>query len=149
VALCEPLVEAVAEAEGEDLHVAALADAVDTADTLNHAEWVPGGVVVHDDVAELKVDAFATGFGGKKEAAIWFFAEATDDLFSRVGTHASHDNANRAWCVQALQAVFEEGDGASVFGEDEELLSGLGGRDFLNQFAKLKPLSFAGSSELD
>jgi hypothetical protein len=80
VALCKTLVEAVPETEGEDLHIAVLADAVDAADALDNAERIPRGVVVDDDVAELEVDAFAAGFGGDEETAVRVLAESADGL---------------------------------------------------------------------
>ena len=48
-----------------------LADPVHPPDPLLDPHRVPGQVVVHDDVCELEVQAFATGIGGNKDAGLF------------------------------------------------------------------------------
>src|SRR5436853_224545 len=93
MALGEPLIEAVAETECEDLHVAFLADTVDAANALDNAKGVPRGVVVDDDVAELQVDAFPAGLGRDEEAAGRVLAEAADGFLAGIRGHSADDDA--------------------------------------------------------
>ena len=57
--------------EVEDQAVLLLAVAVDAAHALLQPDGVPGDVVVDHQPAELQVDAFAGGFGGDQDLAVF------------------------------------------------------------------------------
>ena len=65
--LAHPILHCVLNQHVEDQHIVFLADAVQAADALLQAHGIPGQVVVDHDVAELQVDALATGVGGYQE----------------------------------------------------------------------------------
>ena len=92
--LVEQLVDAlvggvllVEEVDHDDVEL--LAVAVAAADALLDALRVPGQVVVHDQVAELKVDAFGRGFGGDQDRRL--VAEVLDERGAHVGARRAAD----------------------------------------------------------
>ena len=52
-----------------------VSDAMDAAESLLQAVWIPSQVVVHHQVRVLQIDAFAGSVGRKKDAHIWIGAE--------------------------------------------------------------------------
>ena len=73
------------------MHVAVLADAVNTTETLLQARRVPGKVVVNHQAAKLEVDALASGLG--RDADLAGRAEVFLRTLPLVRIHATVDLA--------------------------------------------------------
>ena len=75
------------------MHIAFLADAVNTTETLLQARWIPGQVVINHQPTELKIDAFAGCLGRHAD-----LAGSTKILLCAlpfVGIHTTVDLAGR------------------------------------------------------
>ena len=99
--------------EVDDDHIVLLAVAVASADALLDALRIPRHIVVHDQIAELEIDALSRGFGGNHDAG--FVAEVLDQGGAFVGGGRAGDavgagvllhpiagrlpgSAGRCWC---------------------------------------------------
>ncbi len=97
--LQHPPLDGVGRDEVEDQAVLALAVAMDAPHPLLQAVRVPRDVVVEEDVADLKVDAFAGGLGGDQDldrafAELLLGMQARARLVARARFHAAVDAAD-------------------------------------------------------
>ncbi len=65
-----PVLHGIFEHEVQGTNDMSLPDTVDTANTLFHAHWIPRHIVIHNHMAELQVQTFATGIGGDQNADV-------------------------------------------------------------------------------
>ncbi len=91
--------DGVGRDEVEDQAILALAVAVDASHPLLQAVRVPRDVVVEEDVADLKVDAFASSLGRNKYLDLAFAElllgiQPRSRLVARTGLHAAMDAAH-------------------------------------------------------
>ena len=114
--------------EVEDQAVLALAVAVDAAHPLLQPVRVPRDVVVEQDVADLKVDAFAGGLGGDQNldrafAELLLGVQARARLVARARLHAAVDAADAE--APGLQSVDEIVQRVLELGEEKQALIGM------------------------
>ena len=124
-ALQNPALDRVRRDEVEDQAVLALAVAVDAPHPLLQAVRVPRDVVVEEDVADLKVDAFAGGLGGDQDldrafAELLLGVKARARLVARARFHAAVDAADPE--APGLQAAHEIVQRVLELGEEKQPL---------------------------
>ena len=107
----------------DDAHIVLLLVAMDATHPLLKAGRVPRDVVVDHQVAELQIDALASGVGGDQEAGAVGSAKAGHLLFAFRPSHAAVDGGHLIGVAETFNAADKEIHGVSVFGEDQPLLS--------------------------
>ena len=92
-----------------------LADAVDAAEALFEAVWIPRQVVVHHQVGVLKVDAFAGGIGGDENANFGVGTKNRLNAAALIAVGAAVDGDDGIRCCPALRR-FSGGDSSACRG---------------------------------